>query len=150
MTVTWMDCPSDPTYSQQGHCDSRPPWIVPSKPSSIQWAAKQTIAPTIEPMTLTGAKVGLRVDTSDEDDLISNLITAAREYVELRTQLALMTQTWVLQLDRFPRSDRVELWPTAANPLGCILLPKHPVASVTGITWTDQNGGVNTVDPTTY
>lgn len=150
MAVDWTYWPSDPEYAPSGYWDWRPPWIRPSRPGSILWAAKCTVAPTIEPMTLGDVKTHLRVDMPDDDALITNLIQAAREYIEMRTGLSLLTQTWVLQLDRFPRVDRIELWPQAGLPLGCILLPRRPVQSVTGITWTDVNGNVSAVDPTTY
>jgi uncharacterized phiE125 gp8 family phage protein len=150
MSITWTDWPSDPTYSSSGYWDWRPPWVIPSRPVSINWAAKCTVQPTIEPAALADIKLNLKQDIADDDLLITALIKSAREYIEIRTMLALLTQTWVLQLDRFPRTDRVELWPAPASPTGCILLPRRPVQSVTGITWTDQQGNVNTVDSTTY
>jgi len=53
---------------------------------------------TLEPITLAQAKQHLRVDGSDEDGLISSLITAARLMVEARTDRALLTQSWILHL----------------------------------------------------
>jgi uncharacterized phiE125 gp8 family phage protein len=150
MAIDWTYWPSDPAFSQQGSYDWRHPWTHSPRNTSIRWVVKQTVAPTVEPMTVTGAKVHLRVDTADEDDLIANLIQAAREYVETRTGLALLPQTFVLQLDRFPFMDRIETWPAPASPLGAILIPKRPVASVTSIVWTDQNGSPTTVNSSTY
>lgn len=150
MSIDWTYWPSDPTYSSQGYWDWRPPWVLPSRPTSIRWAAQCTVQPTAEPISLADAKAHIRVDIADDDALITTLIQSAREYVEMRTGLSLMTQTWVLQLDRFPRSDRIELWPAVGSPYGAMLLPRRPVASVTGITWTDDSGNVNTVDPSTY
>lgn len=68
--------------------------------------------PTAEPVTLGEAKLHLRVDIDDDDDLIEALIAAAREYVErlCRPQLALITQTWTLVLDETP-GDTITLRP---------------------------------------
>lgn len=151
MAVNWTYWPSDPTYSQTW--DSwgwQQPWVTPSRPGTIRWAARLVTAPATEPAALADAKLHLRVDTPDDDPLIQNLIQSAREYIEARTGMALVSQTWVLQLDRFPRFDRVELWPAPGVPLGAILLPRNPVQSVSSIVWIDQNGASNTVDPSTY
>ena len=51
-------------------------------------------APTVEPVSLAEAKLHCRVDTTDEDALISALIVAAREYVEQVTGRALITRTY--------------------------------------------------------
>jgi uncharacterized phiE125 gp8 family phage protein len=58
--------------------------------------------PAAEPVTLADMKAHLRLDTSDEDDLVTALISAARLQVESRTRRALITQTWRLWLDRWP------------------------------------------------
>lgn len=151
MAVNWTWWPSNPEFSQDwDNWGWRQPWLQPSRPGTIRWAAKQTVAPTTEPVSLADAKLHLRVDTPDDDALIQNLIQSAREYIEMRTGLALMTQTWVLQLDRFPRTDRVELWPSPGVPLGAIILPRNPVQSVSSVVWVDQNASPTTVSPSTY
>lgn len=57
-----------------------------------------------------GADVVLGSGETIEDGLISDLITAAREYCEDITGQALATQTVVQTLDRFPCEDEIELW----------------------------------------
>lgn len=89
-------------------------------------------APTTEPLTTAEAKLHLRVDHSDEDTLIDNLIEAARNTIEARTGRALITQTLDMYLDRFPYG---------AEP---ILLPRPPLVSVTSIVYTDSDGTANT------
>jgi uncharacterized phiE125 gp8 family phage protein len=84
-------------------------------------------APEEEPVSLTEAKAHLRVDITDDDKLITNLIVAAREYVETYTRRALVTQTWELCLDAFPSEDYIEL-------------PLPPLESVTSVKYTDHEG----------
>lgn len=72
----------------------------------------------------TGA-VNVFISTPDEDD-IRQMVVAAREYAEQYQWSALMTQTWVLQLDRFPPYE--------------IVLPKQPLGSFTSIAYVDTAG----------
>src|SRR5262245_1528310 len=58
--------------------------------------------PAVEPLTLGEVKVHLRVDHTADDEDISDLITAARELCEEQSGRSLATQTWRLELDRFP------------------------------------------------
>lgn len=58
-------------------------------------------APVNLPVTLTDMKAYLRVDTSDDNDLITSLIKAAASLVRNHIKRALITETLELQLDRF-------------------------------------------------
>lgn len=62
-------------------------------------------APAAEPISLAEAKLHARVETTDDDDLISALIAAAREEAEHKTGRALITQTRDLVLDAFPAAE---------------------------------------------
>ena len=53
----------------------------------------QTVAPTVEPITATEAKLHCRVDISTDDSLIAALIVAARQYCEYYTGRAFVTRT---------------------------------------------------------
>jgi uncharacterized phiE125 gp8 family phage protein len=57
--------------------------------------------PAAEPVTLDQAKAWLKVDTSDEDALISSLVSAARARAEWHTGRAFVTQSWTLWLDEW-------------------------------------------------
>lgn len=93
-------------------------------------------APATEPVTLTEAKNHLRVDISNDDDLITALIQASREWIEKYTNSVLITQTWEYQRDYgFPHIFR---------------LAKNPVQSVSSITYTDGDGVTQTVTASDY
>ena len=51
-------------------------------------------APAIEPLSLAEAKAFLRVETSDDDEVIGALIAGSRIHVEAQTRRALITQSW--------------------------------------------------------
>jgi len=95
-------------------------------------------APGTEPVSLAEAKAHLRVTHTDEDSLIAELIAAARQWFEEQTYRALVTQTWDLKLDEFPRGE---------DP---IRLPRAPLQSVTSITYTDTVGATQTLAAAAY
>lgn len=97
----------------------------------------RTLAPGVEPVTLSDAKKTLRLDHDGEDELIEGLIRAAREEVEASCGLALIEQEWRLSIDRLP-------------PLGRVLLRRHPVQAVKSVTVFGQNGEASLVDPASY
>jgi uncharacterized phiE125 gp8 family phage protein len=65
--------------------------------------------PATEPIALAEAKAFLRVDGSDEDPFISTLIAAARLHTESVTGRAMISQSWRVVLDAWPRDRRVGL-----------------------------------------
>ncbi len=93
--------------------------------------------PASEPVSLAEAKTHLRVDHSDEDDLISSLITTSRLQVEAALGLALITQQWVLRADCWPLSGVVEL-------------PLRPLISVDEVRVLDAEGAATTLDDISY
>lgn len=89
-------------------------------------------APTVEPVTLSEAKVQCRIDTSDDDAYVSSLIAMAREYVEATLDISLISQTWEARYDSFP------LWE--------IILPRPPMASGTvTVIYRDEAGQMQTI-----
>lgn len=84
--------------------------------------------PAVEPISLDDAKDHLRVDISDDDDLISALITAARERVENFCNRAFVSAEFaVLYSGDLPSGDAA-LW----VPL--------PDVTDTTVTYTDADG----------
>jgi uncharacterized phiE125 gp8 family phage protein len=63
--------------------------------------------PTIEPVSLADAKLWLRIDTPDEDDLVRALIVAARLMVEAEIGQVLIGQNWRLVGDVWPQGDLI-------------------------------------------
>lgn len=92
-------------------------------------------APATEPVTLAEARLHLKVDSTDDDTLISALITAARQQAEHRTGRALITQTLEKVLDAFP-SD--------------IELPMPPAIAITSVKYINTSGTEQTLDTDQY
>ena len=73
-------------------------------------ALTRTTAPSVEPVSLALAKQHLRVDHTDEDDLITEYIASARAWVESYLERSLLRQTWQMILDDFPAAgENIEL-----------------------------------------
>lgn len=94
-----------------------------------------TIAPpSVEPLTLAQTKAHLRIDHSDEDDLILALIRAARLHLERQYGVMPIEQGLRLYLDA---------WPEA----GAILIARFPVMRIDEIRLYDRDGNPQIVDP---
>lgn len=93
-----------------------------------------------EPVTLTEAKAHLRVTDTAEDDYIAGLIATARQSVEAFAGRALITQSWVLRLDHWPR-DACRPW---------VDLPRPPLIAVTGVKIYDAAGAATVWEPAQY
>lgn len=96
---------------------------------------------TAEPVTPAEARLQCKLtdsDTSVEDGLIGDWITAAREAAEHHTGRTLAPKTVEIALDAFPSgSDE-------------ILLPLSPVNSITSIKYIDANGVEQTLASNQY
>jgi uncharacterized phiE125 gp8 family phage protein len=117
--------------------------------------------PTAEPVALAMARNQCRVDFDDDDDYLTMLIVAAREYCEIYTQRAIFSQTWQRTLDNFPiwwnangtvNPVDAASWPYFSDIWGklTIDLPMAKATSITSITYTDISGTSKTLDPTMY
>jgi uncharacterized phiE125 gp8 family phage protein len=74
-------------------------------------------APAIEPLSLAEAKAFLRVEASDDDDVIGALIAGSRIHVEAQTRRALITQSWRLSFDAWPDDGRLTIIPAPLQAL---------------------------------
>ena len=96
-----------------------------------------------EPITLTESKNFLRVDHSDDDTLISALITASRQMCEEYTRRILVTTTIDEYFDKFPMNR----WENLSN---LIYLSRGPVASITSVKYVDEIGSEVTITSDQY
>jgi uncharacterized phiE125 gp8 family phage protein len=96
-----------------------------------------TTPPAEEPVTLAEAKAYLKLDTTDEDALITRLITAARFRAEWHTSRALVTQSWIYRLDAWPCGPVLDI-------------PLQPLQSVSAVTVTARDGSTTTLSSTLY
>jgi len=90
-------------------------------------------------MDVQEAKDHLRVTHAREDAYITGLVAAARGLAEEWTGRGLITQSWQLNLDFFPRLGA-----------GGFLLPKPPLQSVTSVKYLDTAGTLQTWTATEY
>jgi len=111
---------------------------------------EQITAPAFEPITTADARAFLRLDDTAEDSVIAELIKVARHRCEGFTGRALVTQTWSLWLDEFPRdkSRRAQAWDgMAEGAIGDLLatrrfieIPKAPLQSISWLkTYADDD-----------
>lgn len=92
--------------------------------------------PASEPLTLAELKLHLRVDAPDDDDQITALGVAARQWIETALDRQLVTATWRVTLPWFTGWE--------------IELPYPPLRSVGSITYKDAGLVTRTVSPSTY
>ena len=96
-----------------------------------------TTAPTVEPVTLAELQAHARVDDSEVDAYLTALIAGARQWVEEWLQRQLVTATWTLTLDCFPRD-------------GIIELPRPPLLAVTTVNYYDVDRATQLLAAATY
>lgn len=93
--------------------------------------------PAAEPVSLPEAKAHLRVDTADDDSLITALIAAAREYCEGFQNRAYVTQTWQLWLDAWPKGSEIRI-------------PRPPLQAVNGVKYYGADNTEYVLPPADY
>ena len=94
------------------------------------------ITPATAPaVTVDDAKAHLRLDTTNDDTLVSAMLVAATEAAEHATGRALMTQTWETALDAFPL---------------VVKLTRVPVQAVVSVSYVDLDGAEQTLAPSAY
>jgi len=91
--------------------------------------------PSVEPVSLEEAKNYLKVETADDDTLISSLIKSARELIERYLRKTLITQTWEMVLD---------------DGGSMVVIPRPPLQSVTSIKTIAEDGTETVEDPEKY
>lgn len=107
-------------------------------------------APTIEPLTLAEAKVHLRVTGTDEDALITRLISAARRQIEAIIRRKLITQHWRVYFDAFPGQCWVSSRYRNVRADGFVLPDVAPVSAVDSVKYIDADGVLQTLATSVY
>lgn len=97
---------------------------------------KLVVAPVAEPVTLTQMKSWLRETGTDQDDNITLLIQAAREYGENYTRRAWAQQTLLYTQEYFCGGD--------------IELPRPNLQAVSSVKYIDSNGVLQTLAASVY
>ena len=104
---------------------------------------KVTSGPSTPILTTSEAKNYLKIDTSADDTLISDMVDAATNYCENYLGQKFITQTIAEVFDKIPKPKIGDLFPT-------LFLTVHPVQSVTSITYTDTNETEQTWNASLY
>lgn len=91
--------------------------------------------PQAEPVLLAELKEHLKIEGALEDALIAGLIVAARQTIEAKFQIAVMPQSWRLELDLVPETQ--------------IILPLSPVISIDAV-GVARNGIAEALPPASY
>lgn len=94
------------------------------------WAV--TSAPAVEPISASDAKTWLKVTSSADDTLITNLIVAARQEVENYCNIKLISQTVAEYFSAFPENR------------GELVLRFPLVASISSVAYVDTSGANQT------
>ena len=90
--------------------------------------------PSVEPVSLTEAKLHLRVDASADDVLITSLIQTARQWCEVYERKAYCIRTYE----------------TKMNGLSNVVLSYPPLVQVDSITYVDTAGDTQTLSTDVY
>lgn len=96
----------------------------------------RSLAPAFEPITLAEAKTYVRITHVEEDALLADFITSAREQAEHYLNLSLPQQSYVLSI--------------AENDACAIRLPRSPILSVASVTLFARDGSSTVASASGY
>lgn len=93
----------------------------------------KTSNPTTLPVSLDDAKLHLNIESSETffDDELTGIIWAARDFVERRTNLTLITTTYTAKWACFPKSE--------------LAIPAYPVSAIDSVQYYDNDGDLQAV-----
>lgn len=130
-------------------------------PATLRHGHTLTIEPAVEPVTAVELQTHLITNsTALPDAQADDLITEARQYIEQMTGLALINQTWAMDLDSWPRSGSTEWWSGVRemavsdlytnSAINHMTLPRYPLSSVTGISTFSETGAETAITISDY
>lgn len=125
-----VHCRRGPGSSRRGR-----PLFLDADPATMTFF--RTVEPAFEPVTLSEIRAWPRLDHASEDTMLEGLVRAAREEVELRTGLALITQSWRVCIDKWPRT-------------GTLRLPRSPAITIDAVTRYGRDGDATQLDPADF
>ena len=96
-----------------------------------------TGAPALEPVSVAEAKAHLRVDGEAEDALIASLILTSRLHIEAALGLSLITQSWRMLIDRWPKGPALNI-------------PMRPLQSIDEVRVLSASSAATTILPSAY
>ena len=111
---------------------------------------------TASAVATSDQKSFMRVDFSDDDSLIAELIKASQNVIQTYLNRAITTQTLELYLDRLPFYNDLKLQegiytaPDIEYNSNYIVLPRPPVASVTHVKYFDDSDTESTFASSKY
>lgn len=111
---------------------------------------------TASAVATSDQKSFMRVDFSDDDSLIAELIKASQNVIQTYLNRAITTQTLELYLDRLPFYNDLKLQegiytaPDIEYNSNYIVLPRPPVASVTHVKYFDDSDTESTFSSSKY
>lgn len=113
----------------------------------------RTVAPSGSVLTLNEAKTQLKLDAdiTEDDAFIQALIDGATQYLDGIDGIlnrALLTQTWQLKLDEFPRYN--SMVSNVQRDVYAIKLPLPPLQSVSSVQYVDTAGVTQTWASSNY
>lgn len=116
----------------------------------------ETTPPAAEPLGLSETKAYLRIDHSNDDDLVTGMISAARQICENTTGKSLITRSYSLYLDHWPGTTSLGWWDGIQEGADILLqdtalkLPKPPLLSVVRINVYEANNSSTEFSPSHY
>ena len=114
-----------------------------------------TSAPAVEPVTAAELRAYLReTATGLPDAEADDLIAEARQYIEDQCSIAMITQSWLMAIDRWP--TQMEPWwdgvrqghinvINGATALSSVSPPRFPLQAIDGVNVYDEAGNATAV-----
>ena len=103
----------------------------------MNYELKLITAPSVFPILLADARAHLRITSTAEDTIITELCKLATEIAENRLARRLITQTWEQYHDEFPNDDFIEI-------------KYPPLQSITSIKYYDEDNVLQTLSSANY
>lgn len=120
---------------------------------------RRTSEPAAKVISVADFKAYMKIDGSDEDTILGNIIDAATNLAEVYTKRAFITQTQKLTLDGFDGSNQGDYFaeagiyniPRSAIRSGdAIELPRSPIQAITSITTYNDANASSVFDSASY